>query len=320
MGKRDIRLKPYLSDDVRFADIINASVFQGKQIILPQHLSVQDSVRATAIESHQNKKEIQRFGDVIKKAALGTNFIVVSLENQNDIHYAMPLRSFISEAADYQIQYDRIRKCHEELKDLNGSEYISGFSKEDRIIPVITIVLYYGERKWDGATDLYGLMDVRHYPKEIRQQLRMVVNNFHINLLDVRHMNNPDVFQSDLRQVFNFLKRDSDKDALMAYLEEHKQEYDHLSWETVDMIGQLSKFDVSKFQRQDEEEGGKHKMCKAIDDLMNDAMEEGRKRERAKMEEEQKYFKRQILNKLHKSHFSKDQIEKVEEIMLSVGM
>lgn len=94
MGKRDIRLKPYLSDDVRFADIVNASVFQGKQIILPQQLSVQDSVRATAIESHQNKKDIQRFGDVIKKAALGTKFIVVSLENQNDIHYAMPLRSF----------------------------------------------------------------------------------------------------------------------------------------------------------------------------------------------------------------------------------
>lgn len=158
---------------------------------------------------------------------------------------------------------------------------------------------------------------MRYYPKEIRKQLRRVVNNFHINLLDVRHMNNSDVFQSDLRQVFNFLKRDSDKDALMSYLAEHKQEYDGLSWETVDMIGQLGRFDLSRFRRQ--EGGGDQKMCKAIDDLVNDAIEEGRKRERAKMEEEQQHFMKQVLNKLQKSHFSKVQLEEVEEIMLSVG-
>ena len=34
------------------------------------------------------------------------------------------------------------------LKEPNS---LSGFSREDRIHPVFTIVLYYGQEPWDGA-------------------------------------------------------------------------------------------------------------------------------------------------------------------------
>lgn len=134
MGKKDIMLKPYLSDDVRFADLVNASVFQRRQILSPDALCEQDSTRAALLQNHQMSQEIQRTSDVVKKAAFGTNFVFISLENQNDIHYVMPLRNFISEAADYQRQYDIIRKVHEGKKDLHRTEYISGFAKSDRII------------------------------------------------------------------------------------------------------------------------------------------------------------------------------------------
>lgn len=28
--------------------------------------------------------------------------------------------------------------------------------KDDRLVPVITVVVYYGEKPWDGAVSLHG--------------------------------------------------------------------------------------------------------------------------------------------------------------------
>ncbi len=285
MGRRDIILKPYLADNVRFADLVNVSVFQGRQVILPSQLEEQDSVRAVALKGKRDKKVLQRTSDVIKKVALGTQFVLVSLENQNDIHYAMPMRNFISEAADYQKQYDNIRKQHEQNRDLQGNEYLSGFSRKDKIIPVITIVLYFGEEEWDGAKDMYGLMDMQGYPREIRKQLKKFVNNYHINLIDVRHMENPDVFQTDLKQVINFIKRDADKQELQSYLAEHRKEYETLTSETFDVLEQLSNFDFQGIKKEITEKGGNYNMCKAMEEMMADAREEGRQEMCKAMEE-----------------------------------
>ncbi|MBQ6807146.1 MAG: Rpn family recombination-promoting nuclease/putative transposase [Lachnospiraceae bacterium] len=285
MGKRDIILKPYLADNERFADLVNASVFQGRQVILPMQLEMQDSVRATSIRSHRGKKEIQRTSDIIKKVALGTQFVVVSLENQKDIHYAMPLRNFVSEAADYQMQYDRIRKQHEQKRDLQGSEYLSGFCKEDKVIPVITIVLYFGEEKWDGATDLYELMDLQNYPPEVQKQLKKFVNNYHINLIDIRHMENPNIFRTDLRQVFNFIKRDANKKELQEYMTQHRAEYEALTSETFEVIEKLSNIDFSGFHKESTQTGGNYSMCRAMEEMLEDAREEARQEMCRAMEE-----------------------------------
>ncbi|MBO5210190.1 MAG: Rpn family recombination-promoting nuclease/putative transposase [Lachnospiraceae bacterium] len=285
MGSKDIILKPYLADNNRFADLVNASVFQGRQVILPSQVVEQDSVRAANMKSYRSKKEIQRTSDTIKKIALGTQFVVVSLENQNDIHYAMPIRNFVSEATDYQKQYDSIKNQHEQKQDLRGSECLSGFSKKDRIIPVITIVLYFGEEKWDGATDLYELMDMQYYPLEIQQCFKNFVNNYHINLLDVRHMENTDVFRTDLKQVFNFIKRDANKKELQEYLAEHRLEYESLTSETFDVIEKLSNFDFGGFRRESVETGGNYSMCRAMEEMLEDAREEGRQEMCKAMEE-----------------------------------
>ncbi len=36
-------------------------------------------------------------------------------------------------------------------------EILSGIKKTDALIPVITVVVYYGEKPWDGATSLHGM-------------------------------------------------------------------------------------------------------------------------------------------------------------------
>ena len=39
-----------------------------------------------------------------------------------------------------------------------SEEFLSGFNKEDKIYPVITLVFYYDTKEWDAAKDLYDMM------------------------------------------------------------------------------------------------------------------------------------------------------------------
>lgn len=38
---------------------------------------------------------------------------------------------------------------------------MSGIRENDKIMPVITIVLYWGDKKWDGVRSLYDMFDVK---------------------------------------------------------------------------------------------------------------------------------------------------------------
>ena len=61
----------------------------------------------------------------------------------------------------------RSRTVCKEKKSLNGgAEYLSGLTKTDRLKPIVTVVLYYGDQIWDGGTDLHGLLDMGVFMKE----------------------------------------------------------------------------------------------------------------------------------------------------------
>ena len=51
------------------------------------------------------------------------------------------------------------RQEHRERKDLKAEEYLSGISREDRFLPVVTLVLYFGKH-WDGPRNLKDLLDL----------------------------------------------------------------------------------------------------------------------------------------------------------------
>ena len=62
-------------------------------------------------------------------------------------------------------------------KGLTEDEYLSGMKKTDKFIPVITIVIYYGEKPWDGAVSLHGMLNI---PKA----METFVNDYKIHLVE----------------------------------------------------------------------------------------------------------------------------------------
>ena len=126
----DVLLKDFWRDNERFADLFNTILFQGKKILDPSSLHEMDTDVSGVIGLKGYNQTISRMRDVIKKTAYGVDFIVCGIENQDRIHYAMPLRNMIYDGLGYLKEYQEISRNHKE----NGSKYtreefLSGMKK-----------------------------------------------------------------------------------------------------------------------------------------------------------------------------------------------
>lgn len=177
--------------------------------------------------------------------------------------------------ADNEKEYREISKKNRLNKNLSSKEYISGFSKSDCLSPMLTIALYHGLEEWDAPKSLREMVDYESIPEEIREDVRKHCNNFHVNFMDMNHMENADKFKTDLREVFGFLKRQNDKEALIDYVNQNER-FRHLREETYDVILALSNTskNIIRKEMQNTEEG--IDMCLALQQLKEDAIREGR--------------------------------------------
>ena len=153
---------------------------------------------------------------------------------------------------------------------LSSGEYMYGFKKDSRLHPIVTFILYAGEEKWDGATSLHEILDFTNMP----EPLKNMVSDYKINVIDIRQLENTDVFQTDVKQVFDFIRYSESKDDLLQLVESDEY-YQHMEADAFDVV---SKYTNSKDLVNKEEyvlEGGKHNVCKAIRDLMEDSKNEG---------------------------------------------
>ena len=66
--------------------------------------------------------------------------MLIGLEAQADVHYAMPLKVMTYDALNYGAQVKEAARAHREAGEYGtGAEFLSGFYKNDRLKPVITI-------------------------------------------------------------------------------------------------------------------------------------------------------------------------------------
>lgn len=66
--------------------------------------------------------------------------------------------------------------------------------KTDKFAPVITITVYYGEKPWDGATSLHGMLEIPEKMKRFVNDYKMLLVEARKNDLRLSNMNNTDLF------------------------------------------------------------------------------------------------------------------------------
>lgn len=135
--------------------------------------------------------------DVVKKTAYGVDFVIWGLENQEKVHYAMPLRHMIGDAFSYMKEYNEIAARNKKDKNFASSdEFLSNLKKTDRLHPVISLCVYYGEKEWDGPFTLTDML-------EVPDKLKLLVSDYKMNLLQIRDSGSLSFHDSDVDTVFD---------------------------------------------------------------------------------------------------------------------
>lgn len=233
----DIVLKNFWCQDAYFADLINAVVFAGRQVIRAEMLTEMDTDVSGTITMSNYGETIKRTRDVVKKMALGMEFVVCGIENQQNTHYAMPLRMMLYDALGYLKEYreavqqeKNAEKKGESSRRTARSEFLSGITKKQRFHPQISIILYYGEEKWDGPQTLKDMMI--DMPSEIEQ----VFSDYRMNLVQVTEADRYRFRNEDVQTVLGITSA-----ILRGDFESVRQKYDReISAELAGVIGAIT--------------------------------------------------------------------------------
>lgn len=219
--KPDTVLKNYWSDNERFADFFNAVLFHGEQMIFPEELEELDTEESTVLEHREYAESITASRDSVKvrkkSSALGVELVILGMENQGYIHYAMPMRVMGYDYGSYKKQYDSNAKKYKSAEGLSEDEYLSKMRKTDKLIPVITVVVYYGEKPWNGAASLHEMLNI---PEEVAQY----VNDYKMILVEARQ-NECKFHNVDNEDFFNLLRILLDNSKPVNEIKEEAIEY-----------------------------------------------------------------------------------------------
>jgi len=157
--RTDVLLKDFWRVNERFADLFNAVIFQGKEVLKAEELQEMDTDMSGVIRFREHEESLVRVRDVVKKMAFGVEFVVLGIESQQKIHYAMPLRTMLYDGMGYLKEYREItQSMKKEKSKWTEEEFLSGMRKGDRLHPIITIVIYYSEYVWDGPMCLKDMI------------------------------------------------------------------------------------------------------------------------------------------------------------------
>ena len=153
------------------------------------------------------------------------------------------------------------------LKDIrvnNKGEYLSGFYKEDRIRPVITLVVHFGADEWDGPLSLYEMMDLED------EKLLEFVQDYRIFLIDPYKLTDNDLekFSSSLGDVLGYIKYSKDKNALSKFLNDSQ---------VMIMDNDAARVirDITNTPIYVPDGKGEIDMCKAVRDMIDESKQEG---------------------------------------------
>lgn len=287
MGKIDTITKEYMENPVIFADAFNQFLYHGEQRIDPTQLTELDTTGIVVPYGTDNAGvPEQKYRDVLKLLHAMTDgdaaYCVMGIENQADIHYALPVRNGVYDFLQLSHQVSKAANSHKRaMKEKEpeagqsaqtkkeeiptDGEFLSGFWRTDRLVPVITLVIYFGSEDWDAPLSL----------KEMYSSTNNVIlahaPNYHVNLISPQKMSDGEIdeFHSSLREVMLYIKYSKDKAKLDEIIEENSR-YQSMERQAAEVINVIT---GSKLKYPEGE--GDVNMCLAIQQMREESKIEG---------------------------------------------
>ena len=259
-----------MKDPVIFADMFNKFLYHGRQVIQPESLTEMDTTEI-AVPYGDGKAGVpaQKYRDVLKLMMTDGNiaYCILGCEDQSRVHYAMPVKNMLYDSMQYARQVTKAAKSHRQEKEHKPSsgEFLGGFHKTDRLIPVVTLVIYWGPDRWDGPLSLkemYAAAD---------DAIMRYVPDYKINLIAPEQMSDDEIkeFKSSLKEVMLYIKYSKDKAKLQEIAQEDPN-FLSMDRQAAEVIHTVTN---SKLKYPEGKE--KTNMCLAIEEMRMDSKREG---------------------------------------------
>ena len=272
MSDKDSITKEYMKQPKQFADLFNGFCFGGEEVIRPEELREMDTASiALPYGSDGAAEPLQKNRDLLKmllKTDGKAAYCLLGVENQSEIHTAMPIRNLLYDAMTLAEQVDNAARSYRQAEDhgKDKAEFLSGFHRGDRVLPVLTIVVHWGTEPWDVPLTLREM-----YPEGMNPRMLKYVADYKVNLVSPAMMSDQelDTFKSDLKEVLKFIKHSKDKKELME-LVENAPGYKNLDRLAAQTISICTKVDFNIPVGEEEVN-----VCKAIEDMKEEVRNEG---------------------------------------------
>lgn len=275
MGKINTTTKDYMSEPKYFADSFNYYLFDGRQVIQSDKLQVLDPTEMALIPKDTTVENVEKIRDVLKQCVLMADekatYLMLGIENQTDIHYALPVKNMIYDALNYGKQVSDKAKEHREKKDLQDSgEFLSGFSRDDKLKPLITLTVYFGPKAWNAPRSLKEMFETTD------ETILQFVEDYRVHLIVPKEIKDFNKFATDFGKAMRFIAASQDEDALDEL--QKAEEFQSVDIQTVQLLNACTNSKIPVIEGEEEVN-----MCKGLDDLMARHRREGKAEERVNL-------------------------------------
>lgn len=274
-----------------FADVFNYYIYGGEQIILPEQLEERDPTEiALPYGADGAVVPVQKFRDAQKLRTVMTDgkleYVIYGMEAQAKMHNAMTVRNNLYDVLEYAGQVTEAAKSHrkelkkekerkleqggeifnEGKKSLTSDEFLSVFWDDDRLIPSVTVTIYFGSDEWTGPTSLFDMMEVKD------SRILVCMDNYHLRLIAPAQTSDEEImkFQSSLREVLLFIKHSKNSENLNRILKDNEQRFREMERRAVDVIEVITNTGLKY-----EESELKVDVCEAIKKMREESEQKG---------------------------------------------
>ena len=252
VAEKDISEKAFIALNDVFADIFNVLVFEGKMVVEENALADQ---MATSQYKADEEKMHEQERDVFKKwKGHGFNLVLAGIENQTEPDRDMPFRVIAYDGVAYRSQV--LSKKRTKGKQQHRK------AKKERY-PVVTIVLYFGEKTWNYPKNLKNSFYPPLPQNEAGKILDKYIQDYKIHVFDIPRLPKETVvkFQSDFKVVAEYFTNvyTNPEYVPQPYVIRHVDEFLKL----MRVLTGDGRYETVMFSKEEKEEG--IEVCRVLD-------------------------------------------------------
>ena len=238
----DTTCKKLLRDEGCFADLCNYAFFNGRQVIQPEELVSRENDLSTLIGNVENPTEIKRYRDVVRKASIHGDYVIIGVEHQSTFDENMIFRI---------LNYD-------------ATLYINQVESKQEVYPVGSFVFYTGDKEWKSPETLKETL------KSIPPEMEPYINDWRLPVVELKTMDPRKLTNQRLKEVVEISQS--------MFKGSHDELRKDRKIKTEDFI-MAATFTHTNIKREGLPEGDEINMCEAMDRLFqkfeNQGMEKG---------------------------------------------